>query len=120
MRQATQSAEPNVMNRTLSGATGENKSIADGEKPTKTQKKPGDPKNPKKAPNYSGKANSKIKVGRSTVTDGNYWKRVIHEDLAKPTEDRKALLVSFKVYIGFRVQLRFWGLQGSGFRVWGS
>ena len=34
----------------------------------------------KKEPNYATKASAKIKSGRSTVTDGNYWKRVILED----------------------------------------
>ncbi|OLP73239.1 hypothetical protein AK812_SmicGene47597 [Symbiodinium microadriaticum] len=69
------------MNRTLTAATGENKTNNKNEKKEKKEKK---------TPNYAGKAQSKIKVGRSTVTDGNYWKRVIQEDLAKPTEVRKA------------------------------
>ena len=75
------------MNRTLTAATGENKTNNKNEKKEKKEKK---------TPNYAGKAQSKIKVGRSTVTDGNYWKRVIQEDLAKPTEVRKAPLVSIK------------------------
>ena len=44
----------------------------------------------KKEPNFATKASAKIKTGRSTVTDGNYWKRVILTD-AK-TEKPKANL----------------------------
>ena len=75
-----------------SASTGENKLKTTGDEKTNENKPP----KKTKVPNYCGKAQSKIKVGRSTVTDGNYWRRVIQEDLAKPEKERKAPLASIK------------------------
>ncbi|CAE7753564.1 Rrbp1 [Symbiodinium sp. CCMP2592] len=41
------------------------------------------------APNYAGKANGKVKLGRTTLTDAKYWIRTIHDDQKIPDPSKR-------------------------------
>ena len=56
------------------------------------------PKNPKKPATYTGKANSKLKAGRSALTDAKFWVQKSQEDQAlEDPEKRKMTLGSITI-----------------------
>ena len=62
-------------------------------KNNKLDPNPKDPPKAKKPATYTGKANSKLKVGRSCSTDAKFWVQKIQEDqaLPEPTERKVTL-----------------------------
>ena len=57
----------------------------------KNKKTEGESKKPSK-PNFAGKANAKVKSGRTTLTESKYWIRIIQEQDKLEESKRKVLL----------------------------
>ncbi|CAE7392729.1 Rrbp1 [Symbiodinium sp. CCMP2592] len=79
------SLQPALSSDSLGGTPG-----GKGKGKTKTNPKGNtEPNKAKKAPNYAGKANGKVKLGRTTLTDAKYWIRTIHDDQKIPDPSKR-------------------------------
>ena len=52
----------------------------------------------KKLPNFAVKANGKVKIGRTTLTDAKYWVRTIQDDQKIPDPTKRKVHLAYTVH----------------------